>query len=499
VARAERARAERRFNDVRRLANSFMFELHDEIDQGPVKAKELLVRRASEYLNSLAEEAAGDRDLQRELAIAYIKIGDVQGRFLLQNLGDTKGAFESYSKALQLSEQLAAGKPGDRELQEWLALSRLRVGEINMSLGNSTEAARQFRHGLAIVESLLNANPSDAALRVNAANAHRLVGMALGLPGVTNLGDTQGALEHLRRAAALFESLSPEELAKSRPIFSLNTADNRMEFAAVYAELAELLRASGAPGEAIEFQRKALVLCDAVLVDHPKNVQVRRNTAAHTWNVAAQLVTTGGNLDEALGLIRKSLAIYEQLAAEDPNDVNARKDLAQSHRNMARVLSARKEPAGAIEHNSKAVALFREIVARDATNAFMRRQLALTEMRQSMFLSDDARPQEAMPHAREAVSIGEDLIAADAKNATARDTLARSYSQLGRCHVQLASLTTAADQKRAGLREAISCYQRSREAWLALRDSGALPAVDAGKIGDVAREIARCEEELRGL
>lgn len=80
VAEAERARAERRFNDVRKLANSFMFEFHDAIEKlpGSTSARELVVKRALEYLDSLAQEAGDDSALQRELATAYAKVGYVQ-------------------------------------------------------------------------------------------------------------------------------------------------------------------------------------------------------------------------------------------------------------------------------------------------------------------------------------------------------------------------------------------------------------------------------------
>src|SRR5262249_51358545 len=55
-ARAAEARAERRFQDVRRLANSFLFEFHDAIRDlpGATEARSLVVRRALEYLDSLA-------------------------------------------------------------------------------------------------------------------------------------------------------------------------------------------------------------------------------------------------------------------------------------------------------------------------------------------------------------------------------------------------------------------------------------------------------------
>src|SRR5205814_6725124 len=53
VARGERARAERRFNDVRKLANTFLFEFHDAIASlaGSTPARKL-VDRKSTRLNS---------------------------------------------------------------------------------------------------------------------------------------------------------------------------------------------------------------------------------------------------------------------------------------------------------------------------------------------------------------------------------------------------------------------------------------------------------------
>ena len=56
VATRERIRAEKRFQDVRGLANAVLFELHDAIVPlpGSTHARELLVKRAQQYLDSLA-------------------------------------------------------------------------------------------------------------------------------------------------------------------------------------------------------------------------------------------------------------------------------------------------------------------------------------------------------------------------------------------------------------------------------------------------------------
>ena len=65
-AREAEARAERRFNDVRKLANSFLFEFHDAIRDlpGSTPARALVVQRALEYLDGLAKESSGDSALR---------------------------------------------------------------------------------------------------------------------------------------------------------------------------------------------------------------------------------------------------------------------------------------------------------------------------------------------------------------------------------------------------------------------------------------------------
>jgi serine/threonine protein kinase len=65
VARTERARAERRFNDVRKLAKSLMFEVRFHRGFAGTLPAKLLVNRALEYLDSLSQEASGDAGLQR--------------------------------------------------------------------------------------------------------------------------------------------------------------------------------------------------------------------------------------------------------------------------------------------------------------------------------------------------------------------------------------------------------------------------------------------------
>ncbi len=62
---------------------------------------------ALRYLDAIAKEAKGNLSLQRELAAAYQKVGDVQGGFRAANLGDTAGALASYKKSLAILEAVS--------------------------------------------------------------------------------------------------------------------------------------------------------------------------------------------------------------------------------------------------------------------------------------------------------------------------------------------------------------------------------------------------------
>jgi len=129
---AQWRRSERRFNEVRSLAHSILFDVYDSIStlQGSVPARRLVVSRAQQYLDNLAAEAASDPDLVRELAESYLRLGDVLGRPYSPNLGDTEGALRSYQKAQTLVERALVRHPDDSASQERLLQAYMNVSRI---------------------------------------------------------------------------------------------------------------------------------------------------------------------------------------------------------------------------------------------------------------------------------------------------------------------------------------------------------------------------------
>jgi eukaryotic-like serine/threonine-protein kinase len=130
VANMERAKAQNRFDELRGLANSVIFELHDDIARlsGSTEVRKKLVTRALAYLDSLAKESAGDVGLQTEVAAAYLRLGDVLGKPSEPNLGDPAGALASYQKGLSVAEAALSRNPSRDDLLRQMGLIYLGIG-----------------------------------------------------------------------------------------------------------------------------------------------------------------------------------------------------------------------------------------------------------------------------------------------------------------------------------------------------------------------------------
>lgn len=75
-----------------------------------------LLNEALVYLQQLSRQARGDVELERELAEAYMRVGDVLGEPNGSSLGDLKGALASYRRGLALWQALAEQYPNDPEI-----------------------------------------------------------------------------------------------------------------------------------------------------------------------------------------------------------------------------------------------------------------------------------------------------------------------------------------------------------------------------------------------
>jgi tetratricopeptide (TPR) repeat protein len=328
VASAERARAERRFADVRRLSTSFLFEFHDAIATlpGSTKARLLVVSKALEYLDSLAAEAAGDRELQKELAAAYDRVGDVQGNPGAANLGDIEGAINSYRKAEAIRRALVADAPDSLAARVDIATSTMRIGYADFARGAVQDAVAKFREALATREAAYAAGvPSKSVAR--AALAETTARLCTTLIAV---GDVAGAISNCQRNLAL-----TEELLRERP-------DDRaiqVMHAVNAIGLGNALRLNRQPDEAATQLADAIRQHEQLLTGNPLDAEMKRRLAV-AYTYLANVHIDKKQPDQASEAFGRAINELEGLAKADPANARIRTELSYMLNQRVRILMA---------------------------------------------------------------------------------------------------------------------------------------------------------------
>ena len=479
-AQAAQARAERRFDDVRKLASSNLFEFHDEIAKvpGTTAARALVVRRALEYLNSLAKEASGDRGLQLELATAYQKVGDAQGRPGFANLGDRMGALESYRQALAIRKALAANGTPDASLRRDLATNYERIGDALLITGKSGDALASYREAYALHQDLLSANQNDPEARRDFATSCQRVAQAL-----WHTGKLAEAQETQRRALSMFQALAANRLGD---------AIAQRDLFIAYIKQGDLLAAGGDKAGGLRFYRQALPIAGAVESIAEDKTKARRETASvhdKIGNLLAAAKDTAGALQNYQAALRVRAAI----ADEDPNNAEILRDLSISHEKIGNMLARSGNAAGALAQYRQSLDIDTGLSEHDPDNAQARLDCAASHENIGKLLmkaGDLSGAVSSEDHARE---LRESVAAKDEKNVEVRSDLAANYEQLGTVNTMLAKKSGSPQY----VREACHWYGRGLEVLRELQQRGALDQDDSAEMKSLAVEVSKCEPALK--
>ena len=328
VARRERERAERRFNDVRRVANSLLFDVHDAIRDlpGSMPARQLIVANAREFLNRLAEDGEYDRPLQRELAAAWERVGDVQGQTREANHSEWSAALASYRKALAIRERLAGESPAEREIRTELLPTYGKLSDLLWTAGDSSGSISYSRKLVALSEQLAGGDSATHQDRVRLATSYLDYGYKLGAVA----GDLENGLVYCRKSLEIFHELSRANPNDRRPLRVLSIADDRT------AELLERmpfeLQAQGR-GEAMKLRLASLAIRNGLLQEEPLNTEYRRLAARGHYDLGRALL--GEDPKEALAQFRLALEAFQQLSDNEPASPQSAQDLAMGQVGVA--------------------------------------------------------------------------------------------------------------------------------------------------------------------
>jgi serine/threonine protein kinase len=470
-------RAERRFNDVRKLANSVLFDYHDAIKDlpGATKVRERLVKDGLNYLDSLAGEAHGDPALQRELAAAYERVGDVRGEESSGSLGDMAGAIESYTKALRIREALVSVNPSDTQARRELASSHEKLGSRLLDTPEPGNGVEHLRKALTLRLDVTRKQPANDELQLDLVATRHNLGRALNRDG-----DLAGALEQYRAALPVCEKLAltnPQDRKYRRALWTS------------YRGVGYTLWLSGMDG-AFEANRKALALGEALLADDPINVDYRQSLVLCYQNAGDIRRVTDKR--GALENYRRALALGEELLAADPANALTRRDLAFTRKRIADFLADLEDNSQSLLYYRKALEDYQKLVTA-APGAFVSRFLLVTCY--AGVARMEARLGEvevAFEECRKAIALLEETIG-EPPGHLGR---AQAHRYLGYAYVALAASPKASiGESRQRTSAARDMFRQAQNIMDEGRGGGSL-GVDEEWATEIAGEIAKCDAAL---
>ncbi len=471
-----RAQAEERYAAVRKLATVLVFDAHDAIRNlpGSTAAREMLADAAAQQLDQLARGAAGDRELERELARAYVRLGDALGRPVEANLGRTNEARERYRTALDLADR----DSDDLALRTW---ARTQLADLLLYESRTDEATALYEEALELRTRLDERAPREWALHPPLGYLHGQLSDVR-----TRQGRHEEAAEHAHQALeqseralaeAPLESAWIESLAMSRQrLASLDLSRRQIDSALKHLELA---------GAAIE-----------PLAAQPGVSARVRQRAAQIAGEHGQALARANRSEAALERARRAVALHRELIADDPRSAAFRDDLAVALRRLGALEAGAGARERAVASLEEALSLARINRDLDAKSAKAARAFAVAADELGGVLAKLERDAEAIVLHEQSLAIFAELAAASPDDASAQRGYAVACSMLAqacataakRSSTSPAARDTLLTQARSGFESALSIVE-------GLAAAGRLAPSDSGVPDYLRRQLAACQDQ----
>ena len=412
IARMQEAQAERRFESLRKLTNSLLFEFHDSIENlpGSTAARELVVRRALEYLDQIAAEAHDDPATLRDLAAAYERLGQIQSQAFHPHTGGT-GSLEQanalFEKALEIRRRLASSNAEDMSLQFDLLGSISNVAAVYEERGDLDRALDLQQQRLRIEERLQAKHDSE---QLRSAIGSSLIGIG---DLKIWLGDYASAVDYMQRALAISQAsldASPASFQSRRSVLRAHSwLGTALKFDRKYADAANETR-------------KALALADQLAADDPHNTYVQRYIGSDSEELC-KCLAYAGLFSEVRSQCRRAVAIDQNMMKSDRDNVQATADFASTNLTTGLALYLMHSPREAASFLQRADTMYHDVAVRDPDSQSNAVDHATTLIYLGRIDAQIHKPDPARKHLEEAQEILEQLVKLSPKHRYFLNTL----------------------------------------------------------------------------
>jgi eukaryotic-like serine/threonine-protein kinase len=469
IAGRERTRAEQRFNQVRKLTHTILFEYHDQIAKlpGSTPLLENMVKTTLEYLDNLAVESSGDPGLQSEIAAAYQKVGDVQGNPYQSNLGNMEGAIDAYRKSLAIREKLVAENPANAEMRRGLAKSYEAIGDMFWTKGEYTEANADYLENLRIQYELSISEAAVVEDSFGMARARHRIGQAL-----SRSGDLDGALDSFNLSLNLYQ-----EIVAAAP----DVKKYQLGKGSALLKIGDMWEGKGNRQAALKNHREALDIWSEVSSGESSNAALKRNTAIATDRIAMDLKDLN-DFSEALKTSLRAVEIQQEISAADPQNVQFNSELGLYYVHLGNIQGKLKNFSAAQTNVRQGLKILQRFADANPQWIDLQRDLALAYGLAGEVFTDDNNLNEAVENYRHSAA----LLESAPLLAELSEKLAQTTEKIADIH-----------QKANRFQEAKIWYQKSLEVWEDLRRKDKLSSEFLAKPDELGKLIEKCDSKLK--
>ncbi len=425
--------ARERTKSLSDVLGDFVFGIQNTLanQPGTQELRRSLLETARTGLKKVLDDARKQGTPDSTLVWSYFRMGEVE-----MNLGNTLAAEKEYRAGHELAKSLADADPKNAQAQHDLSVSFNRLGDVTLRLGQTTDALDFYQKGLDVSQRLADADPKNAGLQ-------RDLGVSFNKLGdvTQKLGQTTDALDFYRKELDV-----SQRLADADP----KSAELQRDLGVSFNNLGNVTLQLGQTKDALDFYRKGLDVNQRLAAADPKNAGLQRGLGI-SFNRLGDVTLRLGQTTDALDFYKKGQDVRQRLADADPKNAGLQRDLGVSYGNLGDVTLQLGQTKDALDFYRKCNVICQRLAAADPKNAEAQRDLGVSFNRLGDVTQKLGQTTDALDFYRKDNVICQRSADADPKNAGLQRDLGISYERLGDVTLKLGHTTDALDFYRKGL------------------------------------------------
>ena len=315
-----------------------------------------------EYLENLSREVGNRPDLQREVALGYARVGEVQGDMGESNLGQLPQAVTNFEKAEAILARLVQRSPGDAGLET----DYNRVANL---LARSYQANGQFAKALALEQR--NIAFAEAAVRSDPNHPRNLRALVSSL---TALADSRTAQQQYAEAIPVRERILQlsERLAQLEP----GNLESQRTLAVAHKKIGALYGVTKRYDESRREYEKAAAIDERRLAQNGNDKRAKLDLS-YDYSDLGWVDGRLGKHEDSLKAYRRVLALRTEVAVADPLDQRAADSVASAVSRIGMALRNMGDLEGSERELRRSIGMYEGFAQRGGSGWELTRTLAM--------------------------------------------------------------------------------------------------------------------------